>query len=247
MMQRIVLLFLLALSACDSTVPDVNHRDLSDYSDSSSSSYSDSSSSSGGWSLWGYLLQLLHHCPPGQHYKDGVCKKPSHHHHSSSSHSSGGGGGGHSNYTDDTTYNAVSWGTDGWSDDAWGTDGYTTAYASRQAQSGSGMSAWPFAVGALVACMIGAAFVIIRVSLTDFGICLECILGSLTYLTLNFESPSPSQRKNRSDLGGSNNTFSSFFSRKKQGALNEDFDKDEPNFIEISQTKNKYASPKNMV
>jgi len=209
MMQRIVLIVLLALSSCDSSAPTIRQRDLSDSSSSSSSS------STSGLSFWGYLLQLLHHCPPGQHYKDGQCKKPSHHH--SSSHSSGGGGGGgSSNYTDDTTSYADSWGTDGWSDDAWGTDGYTTAYASRQAQSGSGMSILPFAIGGLVACLIGVAFVIIR-------------------------------RKNRADLGGSNNTMSSFFSRKKQGALNEDFDKDEPNFIEISDTKNKYKSPKNLV
>jgi hypothetical protein len=54
------------------------------------------------------------------------------------------------------------------------------------------------------------------------------------------------QRKSRSGSGYTNNTFSSFFSRKKQGALNEDFDKDEPNFIEISDAKNKYKSPKNL-
>ena len=174
MMQRIVLLVLLALSSCDSSAPAIRERDLSDYSSSTSSS---SSSSSSGLSFWGYLLQLLHHCPPGQHYKNGQCKKPSHHH--SSSHSSGGGGGGGggggSNYTDDTTYTSNyvdSWGTDGWSDDAWGSDGHTAAYASRQAQSGSGMSAWPFAIGALVASVIGAAFVIIRVSLTDGRSCL---------------------------------------------------------------------------
>eukprot|EP00804_Cyclotella_cryptica_P003381 CCRYP_021188-RA/>CCRYP_021188-RA protein AED:0.10 eAED:0.10 QI:213/1/1/1/1/1/2/412/218 len=214
MMQRIVLLVLLALSSCDSSAPAIRQRDLSDSSSYSSSS--SSSSSSSGLSFWGYLLQLLHHCPPGQHYKDGKCKKPSHHH--SSSHSSGGGGSGGSgyNYTDDTTLYADSWGTDGWSDDAWGSDGHTTAYASRQAQSGSGMSVWPFAIGALVASVIGAAFVIIR-------------------------------RKQRAQLGGSNNAFSSFFSWKKQGALNDDFHNDEPNFIEISDAKNKYKSPKNLV
>ena len=164
MIQRIVILVLLALSSCDSSVPSVSQRELEDYSSSSSSL-----SSSSGLSFWGYLLQLLHHCPPGQHYKNGKCSKPSHHHSSShsSSHSSGGGGG-HSNYTDDATYNYVDkWGTDGWSDDAWGSDGHTAAYASRQAQSGSGMSVWPFAIGALVACMIGAAFVVMRVSLAD--------------------------------------------------------------------------------
>ncbi len=56
----------------------------------------------------------------------------------------------------------------------------------------------------------------------------------------------PLQRKNLGSVGGSSSAFPSFFSKKKQGALNEDFDKDEPNFIEISDAKNKYKSPKNL-
>ncbi|KAL7475138.1 hypothetical protein ACHAW6_001065 [Cyclotella cf. meneghiniana] len=212
MMHRIILFVLLVLSSCDSSPTPLLQRSLSDSSSSSSSS--------GGWSFWGFLLQLIHHCPPGQHYKSGQCKKPSppHHHHHSGGGGGGGGGGNYTNYTNYTTYYVDKWGADGWSDDAWGSDGHV-AYASTQEQNGSGTAVWPFALGALLACIVGAAFVVFL-------------------------------RRNSAHIESERNThptFDSSVAQTNKVALNVDFDNEDPNFIELPDAKNPYQSPQNVV
>ena len=112
-------------------------------------------------------------------------------------------------------------------DDTWGTDGWVgnnlnSSYATKGVNNAGGVPIWPFIVGALVAGVVGAAFVVSR----------------RKRRVEQDEHPLDGAVKKRQRL------FSGF-SRKKKGALNEDFDNedDAPQFVEISDAKNKYRSP----
>lgn len=137
----------------------------------------------------------------------------------------GWNGDGHDDSTqpvqDDATSSTSGWGADGWS--ASNLDANGAAYASKEVENSGGMPVWPFVVGALVAGVVGAMFVVSRRKRREE----------------QNDHPLDGAIKKRQRL------FSGF-SRKKQGALNEDFDNedDQPNFIEISEAKKKYKSPK---
>ena len=114
----------------------------------------------------------------------------------------------------------------------WGDDGYDgwksnnldqgSSYASNGVQNGGNTPIWPFLVAAFVAGAIGAMLVVARHKRRKQRI----------------EHPLDGAVKKRQRL------FSGL--SKKQGALNEDFDDedDKPKFIEVSERKNSYKSPK---
>jgi len=120
---------------------------------------------------------------------------------------------------DDTT--SSGWGADGWSSSNLNTNG--AAYASKEVENAGGLPIWPFVVGALVAGVMGAIFVVSRRKRREE----------------HNDHPLDGAIKKRQRLFAG-------FSRKKQGALNEDFDNEdgEPNFIEISEAKKMYKNPK---
>ena len=93
----------------------------------------------------------------------------------------------------------------------------------------------------LVLRLLSSGYVCLRSESRSYNLCLLC---SLT--RLSFPNAFPLQRNNGADPSRAKTAFSSFFSQKNQSALNNDFDMDEPNFIEISDAKNKYKSPKNL-
>lgn len=118
-------------------------------------------------------------------------------------------------------------------DDQWGSDGWSASnldsgnsFASKSGNKSTPV--WPFIVGALVAGVIGAAFIVSRRKRREED-----------------SHPLDGSIKKRQKL------FSGF-SRNKKGALNEDFDNEEgkPNFIEIGEHNkrtNSYAAPRNLV
>ena len=96
---------------------------------------------------------------------------------------------------------------DGWSDDGW----TSAAYASQEVQNEKSTPVWPFLLAGLVACVVGVMFVV-------------------------------SRRKRRSEAQESGSVSDGAaakrkrvfnFGKKKQGALNEDFD-NEDNYVEMS-------------
>jgi hypothetical protein len=99
-------------------------------------------------------------------------------------------------------------------DDAWQNDGYASnnlqgSYATKAVQNDASTPVWPFLLAALVAGVVGVAFVVLR-------------------------------RKKRQSEADDSSVASTKrrrlfnFGRKKQGALNEDFD-NESNYVEMSR------------
>ncbi|KAL7489911.1 hypothetical protein ACHAW6_015650 [Cyclotella cf. meneghiniana] len=134
-------------------------------------------------------------------------------------------GDGHDDSTQAVQDDATSsgWGADGWSSSNLGANG--AAYASKEVENSGTVPVWPFVVGALVAGVVGAMFVVSRRKRRDD----------------QSEHPLDGAIKKRQRL------FSGF-SRKKEGALNEDFENEDgqPNFIEISEAKKKYKNPSDL-